>query len=182
MKDDFELSSWELEQLKRRTPFHQQFAKRYPVAISNVIDRLDSPPLPEGYEPKWIDFYYFDGADKPHISFVKGELKYIDLPESIAESRLIHVQIDGSKQLGNFRAEGDRGWESPQHKFNSSPAATPSAAERLVKRKPTESQAKSGITEDESARVLGLLNSSRLDFNNGKRIQHAYGKRERIMR
>jgi hypothetical protein len=28
--------------------------------MSNVIDRLDSPPLPEGYQPKWIDFYYFD--------------------------------------------------------------------------------------------------------------------------
>lgn len=25
--------------------------------MSNVIDRLDSPPLPFGYQPKWIDFY-----------------------------------------------------------------------------------------------------------------------------
>ena len=63
--------------------------------MSNVIDHLDSPPLPFGYQPKWIDFYYFDEADEPHISFVRGELEYIDLPENIAESRLIHVQIDG---------------------------------------------------------------------------------------
>ncbi len=58
MNANFELSSWELEQLKRLPPKHQHFAERYPVAISNVIDRLDSPPLPEGYQPKWIDFYY----------------------------------------------------------------------------------------------------------------------------
>lgn len=64
--------------------------------MSNVIDRLDSPPLPEDYQPKWIDFYYFDEADEPHISFVRGELEYIDLPENIAQSRLIHVQIDGA--------------------------------------------------------------------------------------
>jgi hypothetical protein len=126
MNDDFEFSQWELEQLKRLPGKHQKFADKYPESIRNVLDRLDSPPLPEGYQPQWIDFYYVDGAEEPHISFVKGELKYIDLPESVAESRLIHVQIDGSKQLGNFRAEGDRGWESPQHKFSSSPAATPS--------------------------------------------------------
>ena len=77
MNANFELSEWELEQLKRLPPKHQQFAERYPVAISNVIDRLDSPPLPEGYQPKWIDFYYFDEAEEPHISFVRGELQYI---------------------------------------------------------------------------------------------------------
>lgn len=96
MNDDFEFSQWELEQLKRLPGKHQQFADRYPESIRNVLDRLDSPPLPEGYQPKWIDFYYFDGADEPHISFVKGELKYIDLPENIASSRLIHVEIDGN--------------------------------------------------------------------------------------
>jgi hypothetical protein len=96
MNDDFEFSQWELEQLKRLPGKHQQFADRYPESIRNVLDRLDSPPLPKGYQPKWINFYYFDEAEEPHISFVGGELKYIDLPENIAESRLIHVQIDGS--------------------------------------------------------------------------------------
>lgn len=126
MNDDFELSSWELEQLKRLPPLHQQFAERYPVAISNVIDRLDSPPLPEGYKPKWIDFYYFDGAEEPHIAFVKGELKYINLPENIAESRIAPEDKNATDSRGSRcdgggasesaepqRIEGVSGWFTP---------------------------------------------------------------------
>jgi hypothetical protein len=47
------------------------------------------------------------------------------------------------------------------------------AAERLVKRKPTESVAQAAQLKMNLPFVLGLLKSSRVDFNNGRRIRHA---------
>jgi hypothetical protein len=86
VKDDFEFSQWELEQLKRLPPLHQQFAEQYPASIRNVLDRLDSPPLPEGYQPKWIDFYYFDGAS------VRGT--DVSLPAKIVTVGFRHGRAD----------------------------------------------------------------------------------------
>jgi hypothetical protein len=58
--------------------------------MSNVIDRLDSPPLPFGYQPKWIDFYYFDEADGSRCD-----------------------AFGASEPAEPQRIEGDRGWFTP---------------------------------------------------------------------
>ena len=76
----------------------QKFAllrHKYPNAVWNAADCWDDAPLPANYKPNRIEIYYADNADRPHIYFENGSVKYINLPADVRQKQVIQVWIDG---------------------------------------------------------------------------------------
>ena len=69
---------------------------KYPNAIWNAADCWNYAPLPADYKPTWIEIYYADNADSPHIYFENGSIKYVNLPADVGQSQVIQVWVDGS--------------------------------------------------------------------------------------
>ena len=68
---------------------------KYPNAVWNAADCWDDTPLPANYKPNRIEIYYADKADRPHIYFENGSVKYINLPADVRQKQVIQVWIDG---------------------------------------------------------------------------------------
>ena len=68
---------------------------KYPNAIWNAADCWDDAPLPANYKPNRIEIYYADKAERPHIYFENGSVKYINLPADMRQSPVIQVWVDG---------------------------------------------------------------------------------------
>jgi hypothetical protein len=98
MSNNFELGFTpedEAQMLKLLPPKYADMRFKYPTAICNAIDFWDDKPLPTNYKPRYIEIYYADKADSPHIYFENGSVKYINLPPDVEQSQVIQVWIDG---------------------------------------------------------------------------------------
>ncbi|NMG09754.1 hypothetical protein [Brasilonema sp. UFV-L1] len=85
----------EARMLQLLPPEYAALRFRYPNSICNAIDFWDDAPLPVNYKPKYIEIYYADKADSPHIYFENDFVKYINLPADVGQSQVIQVWIDG---------------------------------------------------------------------------------------
>ena len=86
------------EQALIQSKLPPQFADmrhKYPNAVWNAADCWNDAPLPANYKPNRIEIYYADKADRPHIYFENGSVKYINLPAEVRLMQVIQVWIDG---------------------------------------------------------------------------------------
>ncbi|MFL9457954.1 hypothetical protein AB0758_44115 [Tolypothrix bouteillei VB521301_2] len=81
--------------LSKLPPRLAQLRQKYPTAIWNAADCWDDAPLPSNYIPQYIEIYYADKADSPHIYYENNQVKYINLPTDVRQSQVIQVWIDG---------------------------------------------------------------------------------------
>lgn len=92
----YELEPGQIVEIDSKLP--PQFAAlkdKYPQTINNVAEFWEYPAYPTGHVPKYIDiFYNDDDFFTPAIEIENGNLRRVELEDSVTDPTLIYMAVD----------------------------------------------------------------------------------------
>lgn len=90
----YELSEYQLREIAKLPLWIQQFKDKYPVAISNVAEDYELPPLTDQHQLSDIEVYYGDDVDEEALFIRNGRLAFLDRERPVNPD-VIRIAIDG---------------------------------------------------------------------------------------